>query len=116
MGRRVSRGDVCWYDFQPPDKRRPVLVLTRDSAIDHLTGITIAPLTTTIRGIPTEVVLTPDLDGVPETCAVNLDNLQTVRKAQLGTTVTHLTPARVRAVEYALLFALGIAWRRANDS
>jgi mRNA interferase MazF len=56
----MNRRELRWYTFQPPDKRRPVLILTRDSVIDVLTGITIAPVTSTIRNIPTEVMLTPD--------------------------------------------------------
>ena len=65
----MNQGDVYWYTFRTPDKRRPVLVLTRNSALPVLTGITVAPLTTTIRGIPTEVILTPAEDGVAADCA-----------------------------------------------
>ncbi len=74
----MNRGEVRWYNFRPPDKRRPVLILTRDSALEVLTGITIAPITSTIRNIPTEVVLTPAEDGILTESAVNLDNLQTM--------------------------------------
>jgi mRNA interferase MazF len=104
----VNRGDIRWYTFRQPDKRRPVLIMTRDSVIPALTGITIAPLTTSIRRIPTEVVLVPDEDGVLETCVVNLDNLQTVPKSGIGTLLTVLSPDKMRAVEQALCFALGI--------
>lgn len=104
----MNRGEVRWYTFRLPDKRRPVLILTRESAIPVLTGITIAPLTTTIREIPTEVVLTPEVDGVLETCAVNLDNLQTIPKANIGPLLTILSPDKIQAVEEALCFALGI--------
>ena len=76
----MRRGEIRWYTFRPPDKRRPVLILTRDNAIDYLGGVTVAPLTTTIRSIPTEVVLTPAEDGVPQASAVNLDNIQTIQK------------------------------------
>ena len=76
----MNRGDVCWYTFKAPDKRRPVLILTRNSAIAVLNSVTIAPITATIRSIPTEVILTKD-DGLPNTCAANFDNLQTVPKA-----------------------------------
>jgi len=74
----MNRGEIRWYTFRPPDKRRPVLILTRDSAIEVLTGITIAPLTSTIRNIPTEVLLSPDQDSVLREAAVNLDNMQTI--------------------------------------
>jgi mRNA interferase MazF len=104
----MNRGDVRWYTFRSPDKRRPVLIMTRDSAIPVLTSITIAPLTTTIRDIPTEVVLYPEVDGVLETCAANLDNLQTVSKANIGSLLTVLSTDKMEAVEQALCFALGI--------
>ena len=79
----MKRGEVRWYTFHSPDKRRPVLILTRDSAIPALTGITIAPITSTIRNIPTEVILIPKEDGILTESAINLDNLQTVPKANL---------------------------------
>jgi mRNA interferase MazF len=104
----MNRGDIRWYTFRPPDKRRPVLIMTRDSAIPVLTSITVAPLTTTIRDIPTEVVLSPEVDGVLETCAANLDNLQTVPKANIGPLLTTLSSEKMQAVEQALCFALGI--------
>lgn len=90
----MNRGEIRWYTFRQPDKRRPVLILTRDSAIPVLTGITIAPLTTTIRDIPTEVVPTPEVDGVLESCVVNLDNLQTIPKANIGQLLTILSPEK----------------------
>jgi mRNA interferase MazF len=103
----MNQGDVYWYTFRAPDKRRPVLILTRNSAIPFLTGVTVVPLTTTIRGIPSEVLLTPAEDGVLADCAVNTDNLQTVRKAGLDTYVTHLSLERMREVRAAVEFALG---------
>ena len=78
----MKRGEVRWYTFRGPDKRRPVLILTRNSAIPFLGGVTVAPVTMTIRDIPSEALLTPEEDGVPALCAVNLDNLQTVQKAR----------------------------------
>ncbi|WP_420630203.1 type II toxin-antitoxin system PemK/MazF family toxin [Candidatus Leptofilum sp.] len=104
----MKRGEIRWYTFRSPDKRRPVLILTRNSALGVLTGVTIAPLTSTIRNIPTEVVLTPAEDGVLTESAVNLDNLQTVHKAKLGGLIAVLSPDRLDAVERALCFALGI--------
>ncbi|MCB0092395.1 MAG: type II toxin-antitoxin system PemK/MazF family toxin, partial [Caldilineaceae bacterium] len=74
----MNRGEVRWYTFRAPDRRRPVLLLTRNAAIGFLTNVTVAPLTTNVRDIPTEVFLSPDDDGVPSICAVNLDNIQTV--------------------------------------
>ena len=104
----MDRGEVRWYTFRPPDKRRPVLVLTRDSALEVVTGITIAPITSTIRHIPTEVVLTPVEDRVLRESAVNLDNLQTIPKANLGGLITILSLDKMEAVERAICFALGM--------
>ena len=76
----MNQGDVYWYTFRAPDKRRPVLILTRNSAISYLTGITLAQITTTIRGIPSEVALTPVEDGMLEECVVNAYDLHTIQK------------------------------------
>jgi mRNA interferase MazF len=102
----VTQGDVYWYTFKEPDKRRPVLILTRSSAIPFLTSVTIAPITSTIRSIPTEVVVTR-ADGLFTDCAVNLDNIQTVRKAKIGGVIGHLSMKRMREVRKAVEFALG---------
>ncbi len=83
-----------------------MLILTRPSAISFLTALTVAPITTTIRGIPTEVVLTSD-DGVRTTCAVNLDNIQTVPKENLKGFITHLSLERMLEVRVAIAVALG---------
>lgn len=103
----MRQGDVYWYTFRAPDKRRPVLILTRSSAVLFLTGITIAPITTTIRGIPSEVLLTPDKDGVFAACAVNTDNIQTIQKANLNKLITQLSQDRMREVRAAIEFSLG---------
>lgn len=103
----MRRGDVCWYQFQAPDKRRPVLILTRDSAIPVLNNVTIAPITSTVRGIPTEVLLTTE-DGLPQTCAVNFDNLQTVSKNRVGARIAHLGLRRMGEAAAALSFALAL--------
>lgn len=108
MRQVLKRGEVRWYEFAAPDKRRPVLILTRTSALRFLTGITVAPITTTVRTIPSEVLLTPEEDGVLDVCAVNLDNVQTVQKAQMGALLTTLSTRRMREVEQALCFALGM--------
>jgi mRNA interferase MazF len=102
----VNRGDVCWYTFKAPDKKRPVLILTRDSAIAVLHSVTVAPITSTIRNIPTEVVLTKD-DGLPSTCAANFDNLQTVPKSNIGGRISRLTARKMKEAGAAVSFALG---------
>ena len=103
----MNRGEVRWYTFKAPDKKRPVLVLTRDSAIVVLNSVTIAPITSTIRSIPTEVVLTVD-DGMPNTCAANFDNLQTVPKSNIGDRITRLSARRMSEAAEAISFALGL--------
>ena len=104
----MKRGEIRWYTFDAPDKRRPVLILTRTSALRFLTGITVAPITSTIRTIPSEVLLTPTEDGVLNPCAVNLDNIQTIQKSQIGALFTTLSTQRMREVEQSLCFALGM--------
>ncbi len=95
-----------WYRFARPDKNRPVVILTRDSVLEYLGEATVAPITRTVRGIPSEVVLGPE-DGLPEPCAVNLDHVQTVARGRLGNLVTTLTGRRMGQIREALLFALG---------
>ena len=92
----MIQGDVCWYTFRAPDKRRPVLILTRNSAISYLTSLTVVQITTTIRGVPSEVTLTPGEDGVFEDCVVNAYNIQTIQKNLVGDLITHLSPERMR--------------------
>ncbi len=103
----MRRGEVHWYTFKEPDKRRPVLILTRDSAIGYLNALTVAPITTTIREIPSEVYLTPE-DGLLTECAANMDNIQTVPKARLGSLITLLSRERMADANQAVRFALGL--------
>jgi len=103
----MERGEVRWYEFQPPDKRRPVLILTRTSAIHFLNEVTVAPITATIRGIPSEVVLGIE-DGLPQDCAANFDHIQTVPKAKVGRLISHLSDAKMAQVSEAICFALGM--------
>ena len=102
----MNRGEIRWYTFRSPDKRRPVLILTRNSAIRYLNGVTIAPITSTIRNIPSEVALTP-ADGLANDCAVNCDNMQTVPKANIGAFIARLSTAKMQAVQSAIEFSLG---------
>ena len=106
MAGRVERGEIRLFAFPAPDKARPVLVLTRNSAISYLSRVTVAPITSTIRGVPSEVVLGPD-DGMKQPCAVNLHNVVTVTKDRLGRRLAALEPRRMREVCDALGFALG---------
>jgi mRNA interferase MazF len=102
---RVARGDVRLYQFAAPDKKRPIVVLTRDSAIGYLTAVTVAPITSTIRGVPSEVVLNEE-DGMKAPCAVNLHNAITVSQHRLGKRVAQLSAARMNEICTAVRFSL----------
>ena len=102
----VGHAEVRLFRFRAPDKARPVLVLTRNSALRFLSRVTIAPITSQIRNIPTEVAIGVE-DGMRRTCAVNLDNVVTVPKGELGRLVTQLSASKMAAVCAALEFALG---------
>ncbi len=106
MAGGIDRGEIRLCRFPAPDKQRPVLVLTRASALRHLSRVTVAPITSTIRGVPSEVALGPD-DGMKVPCAVNLHNVVTVSQAGLGRRVAQLDASRMRDVCAALAFALG---------
>lgn len=106
MAGRVARGDVRLYQFAPPDKKRPVVVLTRDSAIAYLSAVTVAPITSTIRGVPSEVVLNEE-DGMKAPCVVNLHNLITISQSRLGRRVAQLSSLRREEICEALRFSLG---------
>ena len=104
----MERGEICWYKFKSPDKQRPVLILTRNSAINYLGEITIAPITSTIRSIPTEVVL-DEKDGMKNICAVNLDHMQTIPKSRIGAFITKLSTLKMQQISKAFAFALEIS-------
>jgi mRNA interferase MazF len=103
---KVSRGEIRLCRFSPPDKTRPVVVLTRDRAIEYLAAVTVAPITSTIRGVSSEVILSEE-DGMKEPCAVNLHNVVTIRRSELGRRVAQLSSMRMDEICEALGFALG---------
>ena len=86
------RGEVWWAET-PDEKRRPYVVLTRDSAIPVLQEVLVAPVTRRVRGIPTEVSLGPD-EGLPEPCVAAMDNVQVFLKALLSARAGSLGPER----------------------
>jgi mRNA interferase MazF len=107
MARRiVTRGDVWQYRFAAPDKRRPVLVLSRQVALDHLHTAMVAPITTSIRGLPSEVRLSVH-DGLKQECVANLDHILSVRQSDLRKYVGHLDETRMREACRAAAIALG---------
>ena len=103
----MKRGEIRWYKFKPLDNKRPVLILTRTSAIEYLGEVTVAPITTTVRDIPSEVPLSRE-DGMPRDCAVNLDHVQTVSKGKIGGLISELSPDKLSGLRTALSFALDL--------
>ena len=106
MASRIARGDIRLYQFAPPDKKRLAVVLTRNSAIAYLSTVTVAPITSTIRDVPSEVVLSEE-DGMKTPCAVNLHNAVTVSQDRLGKRVAQLNSLRMNEICAALRFSLG---------
>jgi mRNA interferase MazF len=102
---RIARGEVWLYRFAAPDKKGPALVLTRNSAIAYLSTVTVGPVTSTIRGVPSEVVLNEE-DGMRSPCAVNLHNAVTVSQQRLGKRVAQISSSRMNEVCAALRFSL----------
>jgi mRNA interferase MazF len=102
----VKRGEIRWYTFRLPDKRRPVLILTRDEVIDRLNEIIVVPATRTIRGLTTEVELTQQ-DGMPVACALNFDHVSLAQRDRIGSVVCSLPEGRWREVQRALMIACG---------
>jgi mRNA interferase MazF len=101
----MKRGEIRWYKFKAPDKKRPVLILTRNSIIEYLGEVTIAPITSTVRDIPSEIILSED-DGMMRECAINFDHMQTVSKGKLGALITTLSADKLKQVSEAIRFAL----------
>lgn len=106
MALGIARGDVRLYAFASPDKKRPVVVLTRNSALPYLSTVSVAPITSTIRGVPSEVILGEE-DGMKALCAVNLHNTITVSQDRIGKRVARLGPLRMTEICAALRFSLG---------
>ena len=103
----MRRWEIRWYKFKSPDKKRPVLILTRNSIIEYLGEITIAPITSNIRDIPSEVCLSKH-DGMIRDCAINFDHIQTVTKSKIGDLITKLSQEKLEEVQKAIQFALGL--------
>lgn len=106
----MKRGEVRYYEFAPPDKRRPVLLLSRDAAIRQLNEVVVAPITSTIRNLPTEVRL-DDADGMPKPCVINLDHVQTIPKYRIGDRLTKLGAAQARCGRTRVAVRTGFSGR-----
>lgn len=103
----MKRGDVRWYKFSAPDKKRPVVILTRNSVLEYLGEVTVAPIKSTIRDIPSEVVLSIH-DGMHNDCAINCDHIQTVSQAKIGSLITTLSKDKLGELHTAIRFALNL--------
>jgi Growth inhibitor len=103
----MKRGEIWWADLEPSGGRRPVLLLSRDEAYAVRALVIVAPVTTRIRHIPSEVPLGLE-DGLPRHCVVNLDTITTIAKDSLRERLTDLSSEKLRAVEAAIHFALGL--------
>ena len=105
----MKRGEVRWYKFASPNKKRPVLVLHRSDVIEYLSEVTVAPLTTRVRNLPSEVFLSASEAKTPRDCVVNLDHIATVSKSKMGSLITTLDEARMHQVNRAIGFALSLS-------
>jgi mRNA interferase MazF len=103
----MQRGEVWWAELPMPIGRQPVVLLSRDEAYAVRNAVTVAEVTTKIRGIPVEVVLTPE-DGLPKKCVVNLDTIATIRKDLLAERISLLQSEKLRQIDEAIKFSLAI--------
>jgi mRNA interferase MazF len=106
MARRVSRGDIWLYRFGKPDKRRPVLVLSRNAALEVMNTAVVAAITSTIRGAPSELRVTVD-DGLKNESVASFDHIYTVPQVELRQYVGTLDAKRMRTACRALGIAMG---------
>jgi mRNA interferase MazF len=103
----MRRGEVWWAELPLPVGRRPVVLLSRDEAYAVRNAVTVAEVTSTIRGIPVEVELGPE-DGLPKKCAANLDTIVTIRKSLLTERITMLSREKIEQIDAAIKFALSL--------
>lgn len=108
MARRVSRGEIWLYEFKKPDKRRPVLILTRDDVIPWVHTVLVAPITSTARGLPTEVTLGVE-EGLKGPSVAKLDGVLPVPQANLKRYAGTVSASKMREVCRALAIAAGCA-------
>lgn len=103
----MNRGEVWWARLPPPAGRRPVVLVSRQSAYAVRERVTIAEVSTTVRAIPTEVHLGAK-DGLPRKCVINTDNVVTLSKSYLEKKISLLRPEKIRELDAALAFSLGL--------
>ncbi|MHC4340890.1 MAG: type II toxin-antitoxin system PemK/MazF family toxin [Planctomycetota bacterium] len=103
----MKRGEVWWADSPKPAGRHPVVLLSRDEAYAVRELITVAPVTTRVRKLPVEVPL-GRREGLPKACVANLDSITTLSKQRLAQRTGQLPAVKMRAVDAAIRFALGL--------
>jgi mRNA interferase MazF len=103
----VHRGEVWWATLEPPNKTRPVVLISREAAYSIRSHVTVAPVTTRIRKVPTLVPVGPR-DGLDRDGVVNCDQLSTIRQDQLVERIGALDPSTLSEVDDALRFSLGL--------
>lgn len=108
MARGLSRGEIWFYRFDKPDKRRPVVIISRQEVIPLIRTVTVAPITTAIRGAPSEVIVGTD-EGLKKPSAINLDHVQTVSQSKLERYVGSLSQAKLHELCKRLAIAVGCA-------
>jgi mRNA interferase MazF len=113
MAEGVNRGEIWLYCFESPDKRRPVLVLTRPEVIELLPTVMVAPITSTIRGAPSEVLVGVE-EGLKHESAINLDHVQTVPQARLRHFIGSLAAGKMTRVCRALAVATGCGGKQSR--
>lgn len=106
MANRMNRGEIWMFEFSRPDKPRPVVILTRPEVIELLHTVMVAPVTSAIRGAPSEITVGIE-EGLKNTSAVNLDHVQTVDKSKLKRFIGTVSPTKMKAVCKALAIATG---------
>ena len=104
----VARGEIWMFAFPKPDKKRPVLILTRQDMIGRLHTVTVAPITSTIRGVPSEVLVGTE-SGLKRPSAISLHHVATIPRAGLRSFVGLVPRQTMSRVQDALLFALGFS-------
>jgi mRNA interferase MazF len=107
MARELAWGEIRMVDLGGPQKTRPALILTRQSALPYLNAVTVAPITRTIRGVPTEIPLGV-AEGLKTASVASLDAIQTVHASRLGRYLGTIDPRRRKEIRFAVLFALGL--------
>ena len=112
--RELRRGEIRWYTFRHPDKRRPVLILTRNEIIERLNEIIVVPATRTIRGLATELILTLD-DGMPVACALNFDHVALAQRERIGAVLSYLPQDRWPAAQARTSPGLWLRSRRSAN-